>query len=106
MSRSFPRLNIRHAALGFVGIFSSRAKTLTVPSGNTPSRARVNPSGASPMPFNTSFTVPSPPAAMMESNPSLTASAANLRASPAAAVCLREHSAEMSVSNFLKRPAF
>ena len=43
------------------------------------------------MPFNTSFTVPSPPAATIKSYPSPTASAASRRASPGAAVAFNAH---------------
>ena len=96
MADSRPRRITAHARRKSSGMPISRAKTLMVPSGSTPSRARAKPSGSSPIPLSTSFSVPSPPAATIPSKPSRTASAASARPPPGAVVGLSAHSAPMA----------
>lgn len=106
MRRSLPRRIMGQAFASDVGMPYSLAKTFTVPSGSTASRADFKPSGVLAMPLRTSLTVPSPPAATIVSKPSRTASAARMRAAPAAHVSFKAHCEPISSRWARKRFAF
>src|SRR5581483_6480481 len=95
-----------HAAVILRGISNSLANTFTVPSGSTPNRVCANPCRASPNPFSTSLTVPSPPAATTVSKPSATASHARRRASPGPVVSFKTLCEPISSRCLRKRLAF
>ena len=69
-----PSASRRTAAVGSRGMRASRAHTFAVPDGMRPTTTSGRPAEITP--FNTSFSVPSPPHAMTQSTPAIAASRA------------------------------